>query len=270
MQRMNDAKRRIIIAIKTSGYEPKDGDRITEIAAVEMMGLEKTGNNFHTFLNPGTGNLTKCAEEYERTDKLKADTDASEKTIEAMRHVPRLFTTTEREVIDKVGMPIYLTESLRHAPDFQAIENKLMDYLRMYPDTVIITHDIGRLKKFLRNEMTKENWEELEKRFHDTKHGMMQKVHKLRKVEPPLYPKSKGVWSKGLKFDEICKYFGVSVDGRTYYGAMQDALMLADVVCKRKEVKMANIHLFPASKSNPERHVDDLAEHRSSRRQPRK
>lgn len=268
MQRMIEAKRRIVIAIKTSGYEPKDGDRITEIAAVEMMGFDKTGNNFHTFVNPGEGILRKCAKEYKSTGKLKADTDASEQTVEAMRHVPRLFTSTEREVIETVGMPVYLTESLRHAPAFEAIENNLMKYLRMYPDTVIITHDIGRLKKFFRNEMTTENWEELEKRFHDTKHGMMQKVHKMRPAG--LYPKSDGVWSKGLKFDDICKHFGVSGDGRTYYSAMQDALMLADVVCKRKDVKMANIHLFPKSKSNTERHADDHVEHHRSRRQSRK
>lgn len=250
MQRANnDVKRRIVIAIKTTGNEPDDGHRMTEIACVEMMGLEPTGNNFHTFLFPGTEDdntlMDSCKAEYEQSERLQKNTNAARSTIAAMRKVPR-FTDVEAASIATKGVPEYLQEKLWQAPEFSEIETDLMKYLRMTPDTVVVSHDMGRLKKFFRNEMTEKNWAEFEKQFHDPKHGMMQKTRKFRAAG--LYAQSDSTWSKNLGFEPICMQFGVSVKDRTRYSAMQDALMMAEALRSRKEVKMKNIQHFPKSK----------------------
>jgi len=44
--------REICLDIETTGLNPKDGHRIIEIAAIEMVGKIKTGKFFHKFINP--------------------------------------------------------------------------------------------------------------------------------------------------------------------------------------------------------------------------
>lgn len=261
MLRMNDAKRRIVIGFKTTGDKPEDGDRMTELACVELMGLEQTGNNFHTFLFPGNDMevalMQECENEFANSERLQPGNHAEQHTIAAMRKVPG-FTDQEAVLMAKMGVPAYLTDKMWEAPEFRDIEQSLMNYLRAYPNTVIVTHDIGRLKKFFRSEMTAANWKEFSENFHDPKHGMMQKVHKFRPAD--LFPKAKGTWTKGLGFEPICEHFDVSTENRTRYSAMQDALMLADVVRHRKVEKMDNIRAFPKSKSHPDHQADSDAE----------
>jgi DNA polymerase-3 subunit epsilon len=44
--------RQIFIDTETTGLDPKKGHRIIELAAVEMINRELTGNNFHVYINP--------------------------------------------------------------------------------------------------------------------------------------------------------------------------------------------------------------------------
>lgn len=44
--------RQVIFDTETTGFSPKDGDRLIEIGAVEMMEGRLTGRNFHAFVNP--------------------------------------------------------------------------------------------------------------------------------------------------------------------------------------------------------------------------
>jgi DNA polymerase-3 subunit epsilon len=44
--------REICLDIETTGLEPKNGHKIIEIACVELINKVKTGNNFHSFVNP--------------------------------------------------------------------------------------------------------------------------------------------------------------------------------------------------------------------------
>ncbi len=44
--------REICLDIETTGLEPKNGHKIVEIACVELINKVKTGNNFHSFVNP--------------------------------------------------------------------------------------------------------------------------------------------------------------------------------------------------------------------------
>ncbi|MGI9357288.1 MAG: DNA polymerase III subunit epsilon [Rhizobiaceae bacterium] len=45
--------REIIFDTETTGLSPKDGDRIIEIGAIEMIDRFPTGRNFHRYLHPG-------------------------------------------------------------------------------------------------------------------------------------------------------------------------------------------------------------------------
>ena len=44
--------REIVLDTETTGIEPREGHRIIEIAAIELMNLLPTGRSFHTLLNP--------------------------------------------------------------------------------------------------------------------------------------------------------------------------------------------------------------------------
>jgi DNA polymerase-3 subunit epsilon len=44
--------REICLDIETTGLEPRSGHKIIEIACVELIDKVKTGNNFHSFVNP--------------------------------------------------------------------------------------------------------------------------------------------------------------------------------------------------------------------------
>jgi DNA polymerase III subunit epsilon len=44
--------RRIVLDTETTGIDPKTGDRVIEIACIELAGLTETGKFFHTFINP--------------------------------------------------------------------------------------------------------------------------------------------------------------------------------------------------------------------------
>src|SRR4051812_33588961 len=44
--------REIALDTETTGLDPFSGHRIVEIGCVELMGHIRTGNHFHTYLNP--------------------------------------------------------------------------------------------------------------------------------------------------------------------------------------------------------------------------
>ncbi len=45
--------REIVFDTETTGLSPRDGDRIIEIGALELINHFPTGNTFHVFINPG-------------------------------------------------------------------------------------------------------------------------------------------------------------------------------------------------------------------------
>ncbi|KIN74434.1 DNA polymerase III subunit epsilon [Sulfitobacter guttiformis] len=47
--------REIVLDTETTGFDPKSGDRIVEIGAVELMGHVATGKTFHEYINPERG-----------------------------------------------------------------------------------------------------------------------------------------------------------------------------------------------------------------------
>jgi DNA polymerase-3 subunit epsilon len=45
--------RQIVLDTETTGLNPRSGDRIIEIGCVELVNRRLTGNNFHSYINPG-------------------------------------------------------------------------------------------------------------------------------------------------------------------------------------------------------------------------
>jgi DNA polymerase-3 subunit epsilon len=45
--------RQIVLDTETTGLNPRSGDRIIEIGCVELVNRRLTGNNFHSYVNPG-------------------------------------------------------------------------------------------------------------------------------------------------------------------------------------------------------------------------
>ena len=49
---MLETLREIIFDTETTGLSPRDGDRVIEIGAVELINRFPTGKTFHVFINP--------------------------------------------------------------------------------------------------------------------------------------------------------------------------------------------------------------------------
>lgn len=49
---MKPTDRKVFLDTETTGFDPTKGDRVIEIGAVEAIGREVTGRNFHVYLNP--------------------------------------------------------------------------------------------------------------------------------------------------------------------------------------------------------------------------
>lgn len=45
--------RQIVLDTETTGLSPQDGHRVIEVGCVELLNRHLTGNNFHTYINPG-------------------------------------------------------------------------------------------------------------------------------------------------------------------------------------------------------------------------
>jgi DNA polymerase-3 subunit epsilon len=44
--------RQIVLDTETTGLSPNDGHRVVELACVELVNSEKTGRQFHQYINP--------------------------------------------------------------------------------------------------------------------------------------------------------------------------------------------------------------------------
>jgi len=81
--------REIVLDTETTGLDPKTGDRIVEIGAVELMGHMPTGKTFHKYLNPQRTMPQEAFEVHGLGDEFLADKP--------------LFKLVAQELIDFVG-----------------------------------------------------------------------------------------------------------------------------------------------------------------------
>jgi len=65
--------RQIVIDTETTGFSPEKGDRMVEIAAVEMIGGRLTGHCFQTYLNPQCDIHPKAQEVHGLSNEFLAD-----------------------------------------------------------------------------------------------------------------------------------------------------------------------------------------------------
>ena len=59
---MNQTTREIVLDTETTGLNPEGGDRIIEIACVELINHIPSGNNIQLYFNPETKNVSEEAE----------------------------------------------------------------------------------------------------------------------------------------------------------------------------------------------------------------
>ena len=76
------SSRQIILDTETTGLEPAAGHRIIEIGCVELVNRRLSGNNFHTYLNPGRESDEAALEVHGLTSEFLADKPAFEEVVE--------------------------------------------------------------------------------------------------------------------------------------------------------------------------------------------
>ena len=74
--------REIIFDVETTGLRPKEGDRICEIAAIEMVDYVQTGRTFHHYINPAMPIPAKAESIHGLSDAFLADKPAFESIAE--------------------------------------------------------------------------------------------------------------------------------------------------------------------------------------------
>lgn len=65
--------RQIVLDTETTGLNPGSGDRIIEIAGVELFNRRLTGKHFHTYLNPGRASHPDALKVHGLTEEFLAD-----------------------------------------------------------------------------------------------------------------------------------------------------------------------------------------------------
>jgi DNA polymerase-3 subunit epsilon len=65
--------RQVVLDTETTGLEPRDGHRIIEIGAIEIVGRRSTERRFHCYLNPGRASDEGALAVHGLTDEFLAD-----------------------------------------------------------------------------------------------------------------------------------------------------------------------------------------------------
>ena len=120
--------REIVLDTETTGLDPNSGHRIVEIGCVEMVGHIRTGNHYHTYLNP------------ERDMPMEAQ-NIHGLSSEFLKDKP-LFRTVARSFLEFIGdSPLVIHNAgfdlkfLNH--ELNALDLPLIDFERA-TDTVLI------------------------------------------------------------------------------------------------------------------------------------
>ena len=79
----------VAIDVETTGFPPEGGDKIIEIAAVEMIDLQITGNVFHQYVNPN----------FTISDTVSLDTGITASFLETQPN----FLDVAEELIEFIG-----------------------------------------------------------------------------------------------------------------------------------------------------------------------
>ncbi len=70
---MSNFNRVNVLDTETTGFSPKQGDRIVEIGIVEMIDNQETGRTFHKYINPQGRNVGRSYNVHGLSDEFLAD-----------------------------------------------------------------------------------------------------------------------------------------------------------------------------------------------------
>lgn len=76
--------RQIFLDTETTGLSPENGDRIVEVACVELLNRKPTGNNKHFYLNPGRDSHEEAFKVHGLTSEFLRDKPAFENVAEEL------------------------------------------------------------------------------------------------------------------------------------------------------------------------------------------
>lgn len=206
-------QRVIVLSIKTTHaheYKPEAGDRLTQIACMEMLNGEITNKKFVRFLNPNSPELT--AHYQQSLATAVANKKLAQKEADILLH------------------------HFNRAPSLQTIQNELLAFLAAEANTTILVHYKKHVLNFLRFELNDEGKATLAK-LEENMVDMISLAAQLAKrglYFAGRYPERLVSGKETLsdertfyQFDQICSELKVHVRRRTGFSAEQDALLLA-------------------------------------------
>ena len=112
--------REIVFDTETTGFDPKQGDRIVEVGCVELINYLPTGREFQIYINPGrpvseaTVRITGITNEILRTKPMFSHPDVVDRLMEFFGEDPivahnaefdRLFLNAELELLGRAILP---------------------------------------------------------------------------------------------------------------------------------------------------------------------
>lgn len=111
--------RQVILDTETTGLNPGAGDRIIEVAAVELVGRRLSGVHFHRYVNPGRSSHPDALRVHGLTDEFLADKPPFERIagelIEFVRDAEVIIHNAAFDVsfldaeFDRLGLPGFTT-----------------------------------------------------------------------------------------------------------------------------------------------------------------
>jgi len=123
-------QRFVVLDTETTGLEPSQGNRIIEVAGVELIGRRLTGARFHAYLNPGRESEPGALEKHGLTTEFLSDKPAFIEIVDALIEFIRGSTLIIHNAAFDVG---FLDHEFRlsHRPALSSICPPPLDSLFM-------------------------------------------------------------------------------------------------------------------------------------------
>lgn len=124
--------REIVLDTETTGFNPSAGHRIVEIACVELIDGHRTGNVFHTYLNPERDVPADAVAVHGLTNEFLADKP--------------LFAQKAQELLDFIGNDTLVIHNANFDMKFINAELGQCGYPSIPKERVIDTMEMGKRK----------------------------------------------------------------------------------------------------------------------------
>lgn len=209
--------RQIILDTETTGLDPKAGERLIEIALLEMVDRKLTGTQMHLYFNPEKEVHPKAAEVHGFT-------------WEKLKHFPT-FGNYAHEIKQFIGESEII---IHNAPfDMGFLQAEMERHARWL-------HQERGLRLMFEQEIFTDIADEAEQR--QLSEALLQSTIKAFQINNPVFCTLKfcrwrdkvGQYERGYKLEQQCEKFGIA-DNREKHSAIEDAKMLAQLYLKITE-----------------------------------